>query len=81
MIFNKWGHIIVIRPDPIVGVYFIRHVRPVNIEPILAVHEVHTLGFGVPHTLHARPSLGARGEDLFDLVFVDGLAYTIRIVS
>ena len=81
MIFNKWGHIIVIRPDPIVCVYFIRHVRPVTVAPFRVVHEVHALGFGIAHPLRARPCRCARGEDLFYLVFVDGLAYTIRIVS
>jgi len=59
---NEWGHVIVISLDPVVCVYFIRHVIRVTIEPILAVHEVHALGFGVPHTLHARPRRRTSGQ-------------------
>jgi len=63
MIFNKWGHIIVIRPDPVVGVYFIRHVRPVTVAPLRVVHEIHALGLGVPHALHARSRRRASGQE------------------
>jgi hypothetical protein len=78
---NEWGHVIVISLDPVVCVYFIRHVIRVTIEPILAVHEVHALGFGVPHTLHARPRRCAPGKDGFELILIDGDTRTDAVVS
>ena len=70
---NKWSDVIVIRKDPVACVYFIRHVIRVTIEPILAVHEIHAFGFGVPHTLRARPRRRASGRYALDLIFVNGI--------
>ena len=81
MIFNKWGHIIVIRPDPIVGVYFIRHVRPVNIVPSLIIHEIHALVFGVPLALRARPCRRTSGYYALESILIDGDTRTDAVVS
>ena len=79
MIFNKWGHIIVIRPDPIVGVYFIRHVRPVTVAPFRVVHEVHALGFGIAHPLRAGPRRRTSGHYALESILINGITSSIGI--
>jgi hypothetical protein len=78
---KEGGIIIVISTNPIVYVYFIRYVRQVAIEPILTVHEVHALGFGVPHTLHARPCRGTPGEDISELILIDDITNSFGMSS
>lgn len=53
--------VIIVRTDPVVSA---------TIEPILAVHEVHALGFGVPHALRARPRRRASGPRPRSLLFI-----------
>jgi hypothetical protein len=77
---NEWGHVIVISLDPVVCVYFIRHVIRVTIEPILTVHEVHALGFGIAHTLHARPRRRPPGKDAPEIILIDGISRSIGVV-
>jgi hypothetical protein len=70
---------IVISLDPVVCVYFIRHVIRVTIEPILAVHEVHALGLGVPHTFHTRPRRRTSGRYALELILIDGVTGSIGV--
>ena len=73
--------VIIIRPNPVVCVYFIRHVRPVTVAPLRVVHEIHAFGLGVAHTLRARPRRRTSVHHTLESILIDGITSFIGVVT
>ena len=80
VILDEWSDVIVIRQGPVVVIYSIRHINPVNIVPSRVVHEVHAFFSGVTNTLHTPTSRRTSVEDISELGLIDGISGSIGIV-